>query len=99
MSISENEKKYLQALVDSMGEVRIRYKLSTDEKEKKQLRVQYENLSRCYSNIANELLERDIEFTDQDIIAVREIGEKISQAATTQQLLIAIVELGAKFIL
>jgi len=99
MTISANEKMYLQALVDAMGEVRIRYKESSDEMEKKQIRVQYENFSRLYSTIVNELLERDIEFTNEDIEAVKEIGDRISQAATTQELLIIIVELGGKFVI
>jgi acetate kinase len=97
MSISNEEKEYLQSLVDAMGEVRIRYKESDNSEEKRQIKVQYENFSRLYNDFLNKLLEEDIEFTQADVDAVKDIGKRISRAATFQQLIIAIAELAAKY--
>lgn len=99
MSISNEEKEYLQSLVDSMGEVRIRYKENNNAEEKKQLKAQYENLTRLYNALFNKLLEEDIQFTRENVGAVKEIGNRISQAANFQKLIIAIAELAAKFVL
>lgn len=97
MSISNEEREYLQSLVDSMGEVRIAYKMSDDAEEKKQLKIQYENLSGLHTAFFNKILEYDIPFTQADVDAVKKIGERISQAASHQQLIIAIAELAAKY--
>ncbi|KHE91701.1 MAG: hypothetical protein K8F52_14985 [Candidatus Scalindua rubra] len=97
MPISNEEKEYLQSLVDAMGEIRIRYKESSDSEEKRQIKDQYENFSRLYNDFLNKLLEQDVQFTQSDIHAVKDIGKRISQAATFQQLTIVMAELAAKY--
>ncbi len=99
MPISNEESEYLKSLLDSMGEVRIAYKMSENEEEKKQLKIQYENLSGLHTAFFKKLLEQDIPFTEADVDTVKEIGKRISKAATHQQLIIAIAELAAKYVI
>ena len=98
MPISESEKKYLESILDALGEIAIQYRLCEDETEKAEIKEKYENLSSAYKKLVDELLVRDLTFSDEDIDSIKEIGTRISQAATVQQLLVTVAELTAKFV-
>jgi len=98
MPISESEKKYLQALLDSIGEITIQYKDCEDEVEKTIIKEKYRELTDKYKNLVDDLLTNDLSFSQEDIDAINAIGVEISNAAKLQQLLIAIAKLAAKLI-
>ncbi len=98
MPINASEKKYLQTVLDSLGEITIQYNNCQDENEKKQIKEKYNELTQAYKNRVDDLLTRDLDVDDQTITAIEDIGAQISKAATTQQILTAVAKLAAKLI-
>lgn len=98
MAISASEKKYLQALLDSMGEITLQYRDCEDEVDKVKIKEKYRELTDKYKKLVDDLLTSDLSFSQKDIDAINAIGVEISNASKLQQLLISIAKLAAKFI-